>query len=183
MLVKVKDDVEVGILESAFNLLVCHHDAFRLSYRMETKELFYNQNNYNKKIKIESFDLSELSKTEQSIRIASIGEILKSSFNIENEILLKVCIFDLGDFGKRLLMTAHHLAVDGISWRIIFEDINQLYKQIENKQKTSLPPKDNSVQDWAIELKRMSKKIPESEKRYWEHVYQYEENSFHDFDL
>ncbi|MDI6530868.1 amino acid adenylation domain-containing protein [Bacillus mycoides] len=183
VLVKVKDDVEVGILESAFSSLVCHHDAFRLNYRMETKELFYNQNNYNKKIKIESLDLSELSKTEQSIRIASIGEILKSSFNIENEILLKVCIFDLGDFGKRLLMTAHHLAVDGISWRIIFEDINQLYKQIENKQKTSLPPKDNSVQDWAIELKRMSKKIPESEKRYWEHVYQYEENSFNDFDL
>ncbi|MGE0994165.1 AMP-binding protein, partial [Bacillus sp. GMa5/2] len=33
VLVKVKDDIEVGILESAFSLLVCHHDAFRLNYR------------------------------------------------------------------------------------------------------------------------------------------------------
>jgi hypothetical protein len=98
--------------------------------------------------------------------------MLKSSFNIENDILLKACIFDLGNQGKRFLVTAHHLAVDGISWRIIFEDMNRLYNQMENKEIALLPPKDNSVQDWGIELEKLSKKIPDKEKQYWNHVYQ-----------
>ena len=63
---------------------------------------------------------------------------LKSSFNIGNDVLIKACIFKLGQNMKRLLITAHHLVVDGVSWRIILEDINTMLKQINSEQETRL---------------------------------------------
>jgi non-ribosomal peptide synthase protein (TIGR01720 family) len=54
---------------------------------------------------------------------------------------------------------------------------------MENKEIALLPPKDNSVQDWGIELEKLSKKIPDKEKQYWNHVYQSREETFLDFDL
>ncbi|MDQ0858860.1 amino acid adenylation domain-containing protein [Bacillus sp. V2I10] len=183
VLLKVKDDINMQMLEFALQILVCHHDSFRLNYMIQTEKLYYNEKHLDHKFELKFFDLSCYSVQDQIDHIAKIGEMLKSSFNIENDILLKACIFDLGNQGKRFLMAAHHLAVDGISWRIIFEDMNRLYSQMENKEIALLPPKDNSVQDWGIELEKLSEKIPDKEKRYWNHVYQSREETFLDFDL
>ncbi|MDY6802251.1 MAG: amino acid adenylation domain-containing protein [Cyanobacteriota bacterium] len=42
-----------------------------------------------------------------------------------------------------LFLVIHHLAVDGVSWRILLEDLLRAYQQ------ESLPPKTTSFQDWA----------------------------------
>jgi hypothetical protein len=47
---------------------------------------------------------------------------------------------------QRLLLVIHHLAVDGVSWRILFEDLQQAYEQ---GAQTQLPARTNSVRDWA----------------------------------
>jgi non-ribosomal peptide synthase protein (TIGR01720 family) len=45
-----------------------------------------------------------------------------------------------------LLLVIHHLAVDGVSWRILLEDLQAAY------QGRSLPPKTTSFRDWAGRL-------------------------------
>ena len=41
----------------------------------------------------------------------------------------------------RLLLSIHHLVVDGVSWRILFEDLQQAYQQCLTGQPLSLPAK------------------------------------------
>jgi hypothetical protein len=41
---------------------------------------------------------------------------------------------DLADGSQRLLLVIHHLAVDGVSWRILFEDLQQAYEQLSRGQ-------------------------------------------------
>ncbi len=75
---------------------------------------------------------------------------------------------------NRLLIIIHHLAVDGVSWRILLEDIELLLAAAENKQQALLPPKTSSYRQWyqALELYSQSNKLL-LQKDYWQQVTQY----------
>jgi non-ribosomal peptide synthase protein (TIGR01720 family) len=50
---------------------------------------------------------------------------------------------------RRLLIVAHHLAVDSVSWRIMLEDLWSAYDQLAKGLPASLPPKTTSFKTWA----------------------------------
>ncbi|HKV11085.1 MAG TPA: condensation domain-containing protein, partial [Thermoanaerobaculia bacterium] len=54
--------------------------------------------------------------------------------------------FDAGEGGRRLLWAAHHLAVDGVSWRVLIEDLEAACRH------ASLPAKTTSFRAWAERL-------------------------------
>jgi non-ribosomal peptide synthase protein (TIGR01720 family) len=66
---------------------------------------------------------------------------------------MQVLLFDAGEaYSQRLLIVIHHLAVDGVSWRILLEDIQTIYGQIQQGKPAQLPPKTTSFQYWANKL-------------------------------
>lgn len=159
VLLNLKPGYEVSQIETAFNILVKYHDAFRLNYDPRTGQLFYNQSALTQRYYIEVFDLSALPKAGQDLQMEFLGGQLKGSFNIENGILLKAGLFELGSRGRRLLLTAHHLACDGVSWRIILDDFASLLAQIAQGQNPVLPPKSASFQQWARELAAYGRRL------------------------
>src|SRR5690606_37363663 len=91
---------------------------------------------------------------------------LQSSFDLSGP-LFKIGHFRLAD-GDRILLIIHHLLVDGVSWRILLEDLSNLYGQIYQGLKVSLPLKTDSFQRWSLLLSEYSKgKDQESERSYW----------------
>ena len=68
-------------------------------------------------------------------------------------------------------MAAHHLVIDGVSWRIIASDLETALASLEKGEKVSLPMKTNTYDDYAQALKRyrdshlLAQEIP-----YWESV-------------
>ena len=50
------------------------------------------------------------------------------------------------------MLTIHHLAVDGVSWRILLEDLNIAWAQHHNGQPVGLPAGGTSFQRWASQL-------------------------------
>ncbi|MEK7326084.1 MAG: condensation domain-containing protein, partial [Chloroflexota bacterium] len=73
-------------------------------------------------------DLSVLPEAERVTAIESTAAVLQASLNLAQGSLLRAAYFDWGD-GRpgRLLLIIHHLAVDGISWRILLEDFQAIY--------------------------------------------------------
>ncbi|GGV31215.1 non-ribosomal peptide synthetase [Streptomyces spectabilis] len=53
----------------------------------------------------------------------------------------------------RLLLTVHHLVVDGVSWRILLEDLDTAYQQARTGAPVRLPERTTSVQEWARRLR------------------------------
>lgn len=51
--------------------------------------------------------------------------------------------------GDRLLLVAHHLVVDGVSWRILLEDLELALRQHLAGQAVDLGPKSTSIRRWA----------------------------------
>ncbi|WP_049747250.1 non-ribosomal peptide synthetase [Mycobacterium goodii] len=49
----------------------------------------------------------------------------------------------------RLVLIVHHLAIDGVSWRILLEDLNIAWAQHRQGQPIALPPPSTSFARWA----------------------------------
>ncbi|QXH37688.1 amino acid adenylation domain-containing protein [Pseudomonas muyukensis] len=66
--------------------------------------------------------------------------------------LLRALLANLADGSQRLLLVIHHLAVDGVSWRILFDDLQTAYGQCQQGLAVSLGARGSSVKDWAERL-------------------------------
>ena len=164
---ELKQDIEAKKLEIILNELIRHHDSLRINYNPQIGGLFYNNEHLDKCYNIQEHDLTNLSYSLQVDRMTFLADELKSSFNIENDILIKACVFKLGQHEKRLLLTAHHLVIDGVSWRIIIEDIGTMLKQINNGQRIMLLSKTHSYQEWAKGIENYRNYIMDEEKSFW----------------
>jgi len=60
--------------------------------------------------------------------------------------IVRFVLFLNGEAPARLLLAVHHLAVDGVSWRILLGDLHVAYEGLE------LPPRGTSFQAWAAKL-------------------------------
>jgi non-ribosomal peptide synthase protein (TIGR01720 family) len=108
-----------------------------------------------------------LSATEQKLAILNITERLQASFNLSEGSILQVALFNLGEVDF-LFITIHHLAVDGVSWRILLEDLQTAYQQLSDRKTISLPPKTTSFKQWSKKLIEYSHSVElQQELPFW----------------
>ncbi|MCP4155681.1 MAG: amino acid adenylation domain-containing protein, partial [bacterium] len=144
VLLEFNDDISREILEKCFDLLIKHHDGLRINANLEKKSLFYNNDHLKKGFTIESVDISGSNWKE---KIEEIGIKTKSSLDIEKSLLIKPVILNCDDGKLKLLITAHHLVIDGVSWRILLEDLYNLYLGFMKGEEPTLPSKTASSAD------------------------------------
>lgn len=149
MMLYSKELLEEAHVQKIFDQLLLHHDALRLAYNFDGDEIFQENKNAEYKISLQTFDLREQEDATQLLT-AKANE-LQAGFNLENSPLIKVGLFHLDD-GDRLLIVIHHLAIDGVSWRIILEDLELLYQQQQNGDAFVLPLKTDSYKLWSEKL-------------------------------
>jgi amino acid adenylation domain-containing protein/non-ribosomal peptide synthase protein (TIGR01720 family) len=117
-------------------------------------------------------DLTRAAPTEQRLALEHHATALQRSLNLSEGPLCRIAYFDLGGTQPgRLLFVIHHLAVDGVSWRILLEDFQALYDQISHHRPVQLPPKTTSFQYWArrLEAYAQSNDVMD-EVAYWQNT-------------
>ncbi|MBP8105735.1 MAG: non-ribosomal peptide synthetase, partial [Nitrospira sp.] len=96
-----------------------------------------------------SVDLSQVSDQELAAAVSNEAERYQQSLNLEQGPLFRAVLFDLGpNRPVRLLLIAHHLVVDGVSWRLLLEDLERAYLAEEGSALV-VPPKTTSIKQWA----------------------------------
>jgi amino acid adenylation domain-containing protein/non-ribosomal peptide synthase protein (TIGR01720 family) len=165
----VKQLLNPELLQQVVQQLLIHHDALRL--RFTKTESGWQQRNASPDAEVPfiHIDLSELPIIEQQSQITAIAEQLQASLNLSTGPLVKVALFNLGTTQpSRLLFVIHHLAVDGVSWRILLEDFQTAYAQLSQKQAIQLPAKTTSFKQWAERLVNYAQSPQlEQELDYW----------------
>ncbi len=113
-------------------------------------------------------DLSALPLSQQQQAIETTAATLQTSLNLSGQ-LVRVVLFQLGmQQPSRLLAIAHHLVIDGVSWRILLEDLQTAYQQLSNGQTIQLPAKTTSFKQWAEQLQKYAQSSDvELERDYW----------------
>lgn len=170
ILLKFKIDIHKEMVEEVIDCIINHHDVLRMNYDAQNDYFKYGKKDKDISKMVYEIDLSRLNKNSKKEQMINLSRTLKSSFNIENGSLLKACIFNLGNEERYLLIVAHHLIIDGVSWRILLEDLSSLLKQQINHVKLQLSKKTNSIQDWTCLLQKYIPSIPINEIKYWENI-------------
>ncbi|GGC77018.1 non-ribosomal peptide synthase/polyketide synthase [Hoyosella rhizosphaerae] len=89
--------------------------------------------------------------------------------------MLQAVWFDLGpDTAGRVLLVIHHVAVDGVSWRVLVPDLIAAWAQIRDGGLPELPPVGTSFRRWAHGLKEMAESRAD-EFTLWEDMIQGDE--------
>ena len=167
ILLELKKPIDIQKLKMAFVKIIEHHDGLRVNYSPDIDKLYFNNGDISQEFNIETFNIAGLTIQEQEKELEEICMSLKAGFNIEHGLLIKAAIIHFGENDK-LFITIHHLAVDGVSWRIILEDLFVAYEAMENGSDVGFPPKTASLKDWYEKL--LSIKNSEDlmiEKDFW----------------
>ncbi|WP_165861233.1 non-ribosomal peptide synthetase [Paenibacillus paeoniae] len=167
VLLELKQDATISELEHVLQKLMEHHDALRIGLEPDHDTIVY-VNDPAHKVQINVHSLADYSAEEQAVGIMHIGEAVKGAFDLREGRLLQATMFDLGANGKRLLLAAHHLAVDGVTWRILLEDLATGLQQLRTGMPVNFQSKTASVQAWSEQLHQY--RLPDEERMYWQSV-------------
>jgi amino acid adenylation domain-containing protein/non-ribosomal peptide synthase protein (TIGR01720 family) len=135
------------VLERALGLLLEHHDALRLRFVQEGEGVRQLHAAPGGPTPFCRIDLAALPEEVQKAEITAAASALQGSLDLERGPLVRLALLDLGPgLPARLLTVVHHLAVDGVSWRILLEDLISACRDLP------LPAKTTSFRQWAERL-------------------------------
>ncbi|MBD1825980.1 non-ribosomal peptide synthetase [Microcoleus vaginatus GB1-A2] len=169
VLLELRQPLEPALIESVLQELLKHHDALRLRFARGEAGWQQELANPDELAPFTCIDLSSLPPEEREGAFQTAATQLQASLNLSEGPLLRAALFDLGKHQpNRLLLAIHHLAVDGVSWRILIEDFQTAYGQISRGETVALPPKTTSFKQWAERLHEWARS-PElqAEFDYW----------------
>jgi len=94
---------------------------------------------------------------------------LQASLDLSEGPVFRVTLFNLGDGqASRLFLIAHHLVIDGVSWRILLIDLQLIYQQLKRGQEIQLPSKTTSFKQWGERLAEYGRSAElQSTADYW----------------
>lgn len=156
LLLELRENAQTHILEQAFQILISRHDGLRLNYDPAKNCLCYNDRHLS-----DLFLLSECSG-------ATTAELerIKNTFDLTRDLLIKAAVIEEGK-NKQLLITAHHLVIDGVSWRVLLADLLRIYESLQNE--TEVPPVVISMPagNWLQSLHESGNRMLPAEIAYW----------------
>ena len=156
LLLQARQPLDGERLERALLRLLAHHDALRLRFRQEDgawHQAYAEQ--------AESPLWRRRATSPEAL--TALCEEAQRSLDLERGPLWRALLVDLADGSQRLLLVIHHLVVDGVSWRILLEDLQRLYAQPD----AELPPRSNAYQAWTRQLQEQARQR-QGELAYWQ---------------
>ncbi|PEY27153.1 non-ribosomal peptide synthetase, partial [Bacillus cereus] len=171
MFFRTKERLDIVSLEESVRNLLIHHDALRLRYERLPDGAWKQRNEgIEEQSTLTVISLDEVPQAEWHQVIQTEIDAAQASLHLHAGPLMRMVYFDEGEKkAGRLFWVIHHLAVDGVSWRILLEDLQTAYTQAIQGQKIQLPMKSTSFKAWSEKLHHYAESgISQGVRNYWE---------------
>ncbi|WP_192560200.1 non-ribosomal peptide synthase/polyketide synthase [Pseudomonas allokribbensis] len=165
VMLKPTQPLQAAALEQALGALVAHHDGLRLSFveQADGWHAEYRSLDSRNDALLWSVDVADAAALE------AVANEAQRSLDLQAGPLLRAVLANLDDGSQRLLLAIHHLVVDGVSWRILFDDLQSAYRQIAAGEPLQLPAKTSAAKAWAEHLQTYARSSElRSELAYWQ---------------
>lgn len=159
------------LLKRVWTKILQHHDALRMSFDVLENEVRQTVKNIDDSA---LFDFKVFNFQEKNVSPENFNKIIDSVKcsidDLDNGPLVVVSLFQL-PVEDILMIVIHHAIVDGISWRIIIEDLETGYNQIVNGEELKFQNKTDSYKLWAMKLKEYANSNEAlKELEFWDSV-------------
>ncbi|MEO6638263.1 MAG: condensation domain-containing protein, partial [Ginsengibacter sp.] len=171
LFLKIDKGITESLLSNVIEQLSKHHDALRFIYSRKENGWRQEYGTAIPKVVVEKIDGANLN--QNSFLITQLADKYQQSLNIEEGDLVRVVLMQTpdADTHNRLLIVIHHLAVDGVSWRILVEDMEELLNGAIAGNAIDFGHKTSSYRQWyeALEKYSQSERLL-SQKKYWKNA-------------
>lgn len=177
LVLEIAADVDPEALQQALAALVEQHDALRLrahrvggSWRLRTATAA--ESAAHAADLLQTVDLGGRSPAAQDRALAAVSVAAQERFDLADGPLLRARLFRLGGGrAPRLFLTVHHLAVDGVSWRILLGDLEVAYERARAGRPTAPSRPSTTFRRWAERLHQEAESGRfDAERDYWAQV-------------
>jgi amino acid adenylation domain-containing protein/non-ribosomal peptide synthase protein (TIGR01720 family) len=141
--------IDIAAATAATAAVLVHHDALRLRFVETAGRWTATHAPVPADAAATSpFDIVDVTAGSEADAARALRDAIaecQSGFNLADGPLFRVRLIRFGD-GRpsRLLVVAHHLVIDGVSWRILLEDFSTAYTQASQGRTIALPAKTTS---------------------------------------
>ncbi|NMX80522.1 MULTISPECIES: non-ribosomal peptide synthetase [Pseudomonas] len=133
-------------LEQSLLAVLEHHDALRLSFTPRDAQWHAEH------LGVPEGGVLLQAQVRDMQACTALFTDTQRSLDLAQGPLLRALLVDGPQGQQRLLIAIHHLVVDGVSWRVLLEDLQNVYRQLSEGQSVSLPAKTSALRDWAARL-------------------------------
>ena len=153
VLLELREALDPQLLEEAMQQLAGHHDALRLRFSRQGTGWQQVNAGMDGRLPVTRVDLRAVTPDDEARAIEAAATEAQASLDLSEGPLVRAALMDLGTSRPgRLLLVVHHHAIDGVSWRILLEDLQAALTQLQRGEPVKLPEKTTSFQRWAERL-------------------------------
>ncbi|HEX6747475.1 MAG TPA: amino acid adenylation domain-containing protein [Longimicrobium sp.] len=168
-LLRATERIDADLLARAADALLAHHDALRARFVRTGDGWTQRFDAPGGPSPVFVVDLGDVSDAALADAIAARATEAQASLDVERGPVISITLFDCGAHRpQRLLVAAHHLVVDAVSWPPLLADLEAAYRALAAGSDPHLPPKTTSYAHWARRLAAFAR-TPEvrGETGYW----------------
>ncbi|MGV9311952.1 condensation domain-containing protein, partial [Streptomyces sp. NPDC003691] len=155
LLLGVRDRIGRDELTRALNAVADTHEALRTRFTDDGSGRMRATVDPVAEVPVEVSDLSALADGRVDQRLKELADDLNTRIDPVRGPLLRAHLADLGPHGpQRLVLAAHHLVMDAVSWRIVLEDLEYALAAVREGDKPALQSEGATHRQWTAELRR-----------------------------
>jgi amino acid adenylation domain-containing protein/non-ribosomal peptide synthase protein (TIGR01720 family) len=135
---RISGPIDVNALHQSVEFLVKHHEALRSRFFKDAQGQLVQESAAGDLRVWSQMELTASNPHDRLSQLEDSNASIQASFDLAAGPLFKAVLYEWGD-EKRLLLACHHLVVDGVSWRIVLDDLATVYEQLTKNEAPSLP--------------------------------------------
>ncbi|GGO96051.1 non-ribosomal peptide synthetase [Wenjunlia tyrosinilytica] len=146
--------LDLGSLACARDALLRHHDSLRNRF-VHGADGWRQWTGAPEPVPdpVDCLDLTDLPPAAWPEAVATMQRDAHGALDLVDGPMLRMVYLDFGaQRADQLFVVAHHTVVDGISWRILMEDLQTAYEAERQGRGARLPLKTTSYQEWVCRL-------------------------------
>ncbi|RZU53268.1 non-ribosomal peptide synthase protein (TIGR01720 family)/amino acid adenylation domain-containing protein [Krasilnikovia cinnamomea] len=173
MVVQVPAGATESLLTGALQVLLDHHDALRMQvvpasdgqgFDLTVRE----PGDVRADGCLARVDISGWTERARQVGEETAARAAVDRLAPESGVMLQAVWFTDGPEAGRLLLVVNHMAVDGVSWRILMPDLRSAYEALARGEDPVLPPVGTSLRQWSerlVEEASAPRRVQEAD--YW----------------
>jgi amino acid adenylation domain-containing protein/non-ribosomal peptide synthase protein (TIGR01720 family) len=144
LLLDVPRDLTDAIVEQAIHLTGAHHGALRLRFHRDADDW---RQRYD--ATADAFIVETIAVGADEAEVLREAAHVHAALDLQHGPVARAVLFKRVGAASRLLLTVHHLAIDGVSWRILCDDVVAVCSQLRRGESPRLPARTAPYSVWA----------------------------------
>ncbi len=166
---RLKGSFRVQLLEKSLREIVRRHEALRTTFENRGGRLVLRVSEELPRLEVPVIDLSLLPVPEREPRARELLDAeARKPFDLVRGPLLRALVVRLNEADHLLLLTVHHIASDGWSMNVLFQELGVFYEAFATGKTPELPPLPIQYADFAVwQRKWLQGTVQQAQLDYW----------------